>query len=314
MNKKSKIYVAGHTGMIGSALCETLASRGYENIVTRTHGDLDLRDSAAVNTFFAKERPEYVILAAARVGGIKANMEYPAHFIFDNLAIQSSVLRASFDAGIKKLLFFGSSCMYPRLAEQPIKEEALLSGLLEPTNTPYAVAKIAGLELCRAFNAQYGTQYVTAVPSGAYGPRDHFDTDGAHVLSSLISKFSKAAESGVGEVEVWGTGLPTREFIYVDDVADAVIFLLEHDHPPDLVNFGTGVETSIGDLAGMVAKYTGYEGKIIFDTSRPDGMPRKVLDSSRIHSLGWQAKAPLAEGLQKTIDWYNENRKRNETH
>jgi len=307
MNKNSKIYVAGHRGLVGSALVRRLNARGYHNLVLRTHAELDLQDQAAVQSFFAQEKPEYVILAAAKVGGIHANNTYPAEFIHDNLVIQSNVIQSAWQHKVSRLLFLGSSCIYPKACPQPIKEEYLLTGPLEPTNRPYALAKIAGIEMCHAYNRQYGTQYLAAMPTNLYGPNDNYDLNNSHVLPALIRKMHEAKQRGDKEVVVWGTGTPKREFLYSEDMADACIYLLEQpqdklaslfndEHPP-LVNIGCGEDLTIRELAGLVAEVVGFKGDLAFDTSKPDGTMRKVMDVSRINALGWQRRMPLREGI-----------------
>jgi GDP-L-fucose synthase len=307
MNKNAKIYVAGHRGLVGSALVRRLEAKGYRNLVLRTHTELELRDQAAVRAFFAKERPEYVILAAAKVGGIHANNTYPAEFIHDNLVIQSNVIHSAWQNNVRRLLFLGSSCIYPKQAPQPMKEECLLTGPLEPTNRPYALAKIAGIEMCWSYNRQYGTRYMAAMPTNLYGPNDNYDLNNSHVLPALIRKMHEAKQRGDKEVVVWGTGTPKREFLYSDDMADACVFLLEqaeeelsslfNEEQPPLVNIGCGEDLTIRELAELVAGIVGFTGKLTFDTSKPDGTLRKVMDVSRINGLGWQRKMLLKEGI-----------------
>ncbi len=310
MTKNSRIFVAGHRGLVGSAICRELAVRGYSQVLTRTHSELNLQDEAAVGRFFAAEMPEYVILAAAKVGGILANSTYPAEFIRDNLQIQNTVIEASRVAGVARLLFLGSSCIYPRLCPQPIREEYLLTGPLEPTNRPYAMAKIAGIEMCWAYNRQYGTRYLAAMPTNLYGPNDNFDLHTSHVLPALLRKVHDAKVRGEHEVTVWGTGTPRRELLYADDMAQACVFLLSlddasygtllrEDEPP-LINIGTGKDVSIGELAQTVCRLLHYEGTLRFDASKPDGTPRKLLDVSRLTALGWQAETSLEDGIGKT--------------
>lgn len=305
--KDSKIYIAGHTGLIGTALFARYGKDGYKNIVVKSHAELDLTRQSDTELFFEMERPDYVIMAAARVGGIKANMTYPAEFIYENIAIQTNVIHSAYKYGVKKLLFFGSACTYPRECLQPMKEEYLLSGYLEPTNEPYAVAKIAGIKMCHAYNKQYGTKFICAVPTNAYGPNDNFNYTESHVIPALIMKFYKAKIKGMPEVTIWGTGSPLREFIYVDDIADACIFLMQHYDGSDIINVGTGDEISIQELASLIKEVVDYSGDIIFDVSKPDGSPRKALDITRLNNLGWQAKIQLREGLQKTYNWYLEH-------
>ncbi|CAG1003760.1 GDP-L-fucose synthase [Methylophilaceae bacterium] len=307
MQHDSKIYVAGHRGLVGSALVRQLNAKGYNNLVIRTHAELDLTDQCAVRDFFAQEKPEYVFLAAARVGGIHANNTYPAEFIHQNLAIQTNVIHESWRNGVKRLLFLGSSCIYPRDCPQPMKEDYLLTGPLEPTNRPYAVAKIAGIEMCHAYNRQYGTKYLAAMPTNLYGPNDNYDLQNSHVLPALIRKMHEAKERGDREVVVWGTGTPRREFLYSDDMADACVFLMAAtedklaalftlDTPP-LVNIGCGEDVTIRRLAEIVARVTGFLGNLVFDTSKPDGTPRKLLAVGRMSSLGWTASTALESGI-----------------
>ena len=310
MNKDAKIFVAGHRGLVGSALVRSLEKQGYGNILMRTHAELDLMDRQSVAAFFEEEKPEYVFLAAAKVGGIVANSTYPAEFIDSNLSIQTNVINESWKSGVTRLLFLGSSCIYPRECPQPIKEEYLLTGPLETTNRPYAIAKIAGVEMCDAYNRQYGTKYLAAMPTNLYGPNDSYDLQNSHVLPALIRKFHEAKLRGDGKVTVWGTGKPRREFLYSDDLADACIFLMNLPDDrftslltPDaslsfpLINIGCGEDVSIADLAQQVKEVVGFEGEIVQDTSKPDGTPRKLLDVSRINTLGWKAKTGLREGI-----------------
>lgn len=306
MNKKSRIYVAGHRGMVGSAIVRRLRGEGFEGIVTRARTELDLTDARAVDAFFADERPEYVFLAAAKVGGILANATCPAGFIRDNLAIELNVIEAAHRHGVKKLLFLGSSCIYPRHAPQPIKEEYLLTGALEPTNQPYAIAKIAGIELCRSYRRQYGADFICVMPTNLYGPNDNFDPQSSHVLPALIRRFHEAKERGEKEVVVWGSGRPRREFLHADDLADACVFLMERYSAEELVNVGVGRDMSIASLAELVREVVGYEGEIRFDSTKPDGTPRKLLDVGRLHSMGWRARIPLREGIEHTYRWYLE--------
>ncbi len=307
MNKDSKIYIAGHRGLVGSALVRRLNAKGYTNLILRTHAELDLRNQAAVQTFFAQAKPEYVILAAAKVGGIYANNTYPAEFIEDNLLIQNNVIHNAWKNNATRLLFLGSSCIYPKNCPQPIKEEYLLTGPLEPTNRSYALAKIAGIEMCHAYNRQYGTKYMAAMPTNLYGPNDSYDLNNSHVLPALIRKMHEAKQSNAKEVVVWGTGTPKREFLYSEDMADACIYLLEQadeklgslfneEHPP-LVNIGCGEDLTIRELAELVAEVVGFKGNLVFDTSKPDGTMRKVMDVSRINTLGWQRKMLLEDGI-----------------
>jgi GDP-L-fucose synthase len=310
MNRDSRIFVAGHRGLVGSAITAYLKQKGFARLLLRTRAELDLLDVRAVNAFFATERPEYVFLAAAKVGGILANNTYPADFIRDNLILQTNVIEASRQAGVRRLLFLGSSCIYPRLAPQPIREEYLLTGPLEPTNRPYALAKIAGVEMCWAYNRQYGTQYLAAMPTNLYGPHDNFDLKTSHVLPALMRKVVEAKAAGRTFIEVWGTGTPRRELLYSEDLAEACVFLMQlpdnefqkrisNEHAP-LINIGTGEDVTIRELAELVAGELGFAGELRFDTTKPDGTPRKLLDVSRIHALGWRAKTGLAEGIRKT--------------
>ncbi|WBA41956.1 GDP-L-fucose synthase [Hymenobacter canadensis] len=298
MELNAKIYVAGHRGMVGSALVRRLQQAGYHNLVVRTSQELDLRDQAAVAAFFAQEKPEYVLLAAAKVGGIVANNTYRADFLYDNLMIQNNVISQSHAHDVKKLLFLGSSCIYPKLAPQPIKEEYLLTGPLEPTNEPYAIAKIAGLKLCEAFRAQHGRHFISAMPTNLYGPGDNYDLQNSHVLPALLRKFHEAREQGRPEVEIWGTGTPRREFLHVDDLAAACLHLLLHYDGAEPVNIGTGEDLTIAELAILVREVTGYTGAIRFDTTKPDGTPRKLLDVSKLQALGWQYSIGLREGVE----------------
>ncbi len=308
MQTSSRVFLAGHRGLVGSALLSGLERRGYTSILTRTHAELDLRDKEAVQRFFREDQPEYVLLAAAKVGGILANDTYPADFIRDNLEIQTNVIEASRESGVKRLLFLGSSCIYPKLCPQPIKEEYLLSGPLEPTNRAYALAKIAGIEMCWAYNRQYRTKFLAAMPTNMYGPEDNFDLQTSHVLPALIRKAMLARESGEKQMIVWGTGNPRREFLHSDDLAEACLFLLElpesafdsllsEDRPP-LINIGTGEDLTIQELAEMIARVVGFRGELAFDTSKPDGTPRKLMDISKVHSLGWRHRIGLEEGIR----------------
>lgn len=351
MNKTSRIYVAGHGGLVGSAIWRRLKAEGYANLVGRRSRELDLTRQSEVEGFFAREKPEYVFLAAAKVGGILANNAYPAEFIYLNLMMQSNIIHSAYVNGAKKLLFLGSSCIYPKLAPQPMKEEYLLTGELEPTNEPYAVAKIAGIKMCQSYNRQYGTNYISVMPTNLYGPNDNFDLETSHVLPALIRKFHEAKinkakaenrEKGKEKVEVkvkaedfitepepqpktqpavssepqpaseavvlWGTGTPRREFLYIDDLADACVYLMEHYDGSDIVNIGVGEDISIAELAAVVKDVTRFRGEIVYDTSKPDGTPRKLLDVSRLHSVGWKAKTGLREGIAKTYEWYVRNK------
>lgn len=311
MNKDSKIYVAGHRGLVGSAIMRKLQQEGYTNIITRTHKELDLTNQAQTQEFFEKEKPEYVFLAAAKVGGIHANNTYPADFAYINIMIESNVIKASYDYGVKKLLFLGSSCIYPKLCPQPIKEEYLLTGPLEKTNEAYAIAKIAGLKMCQYFNRQYGTNYISVMPTNLYGPNDNFDLETSHVLPALIRKFHEAKINNKPYVEVWGTGTPRREFLYVDDLADAVIYLMNNYDENEPLNIGTGKDITIKELAELIKEIVGYEGEMKFDTTKPDGTPRKLLDVSRLYATGWEHKIELREGIENTYEWFkkiSENR------
>jgi GDP-L-fucose synthase len=285
--------------MVGSALVRRLQKEGFDNIVTRTSRELDLRDTAAVAAFFDAERPDYVFLAAAKVGGIVANNTYRAEFLYDNLMIQNNVIHQSYRNNVKKLMFLGSSCIYPKLAPQPLKEEYLLTGLLEPTNEPYAIAKIAGIKMCDAYRDQYGCNYISVMPTNLYGPNDNYDLTNSHVLPALIRKCHEAKAAGQPEVTVWGSGKPLREFLHADDLADACLFLMERYNEPGLVNIGVGEDISIRDLALLVQEIVGYEGRLVFDASKPDGTPRKLMDVSRLHSFGWKASIPLKDGIQQ---------------
>lgn len=307
MNKDAKIYVAGHCGLVGSAILRKLQADGYTNLVYKTSQELDLRDKNQIDEFFAEEKPEYVFLAAAKVGGIVANNEYPADFIRDNLMIQTNVIDAAYRNGVKKLLFLGSTCIYPKFAPQPLKEEYLLTGELEPTNEPYAIAKIAGIKMCQSYNRQYGTKYISVMPTNLYGPNDNFDLHTSHVLPALIRKFHEAKENNAPYVEVWGTGAPRREFLYSDDLADACVFLMNNYEGNEIVNVGVGEDISIKELAEKIKNIVGYQGEIKFDTTKPDGTPRKLVDVSKINALGWKASISLDEGLQKAYQWFLDN-------
>lgn len=310
MDRSSRIYVAGHRGLVGSAIVRRLRSDGYTNIIGRTHGELDLSNKEEVEGFFAKEKPEYVFLAAAKVGGILANSTYPAEFIYSNLSIEVNVIHAAYTFDVRKLLFLGSSCIYPKFAPQPMKEEYLLTGELEPTNEPYAVAKIAGIKMCQAYNRQYGTEYISVMPTNLYGPNDNFDLESSHVLPAMIRKFHEAKvrmkenPSRTVAVQLWGTGSPYREFLHVDDLADACLFLMENYRGNEVVNVGTGKDVAIRDLAEIVKNILGFRGEIVWDTTKPDGTPRKLLDVSRLKGLGWTSRISLADGIAMTYDWY----------
>ena len=308
MNKDSKIYVAGHRGLVGSAIVRNLEERGYTNIIYRTHKELDLTRQVEVEKFFEEEKPEYIFLAAAKVGGIHANNTRPAEFIYDNLMIESNIIHSSYKYGVKKLLFLGSSCIYPKFANQPIKEEYLLTGELEPTNEAYAIAKITGIELCKFYRRQYGCDFISAMPTNLYGINDKFDLETSHVLPALIRKFHEAKINNQEEVVMWGTGKPLREFMYVDDLADALVHLMLNYSDEIHVNMGTGKDLSIGELAQIVKEVVGYEGKIVNDLSKPDGTPRKLLDVSRLEATGWKYKTELREGIEKVYKWYLETK------
>ncbi len=313
MDENARIYVAGHTGLVGSAMVRRLRAEGCTNIITASHAKLDLTRQADVESFFAGQRPEYVFLCAARVGGILANSTYPAQFIYDNIMIASNVIHASYRFGVKKLLNLGSSCIYPKLAPQPLREDALLTGPLEPTNEAYAVAKIAAIKLCRYYNDQYGTDFMSVMPTNLYGPGDNFDLASSHVLPALIRRFHEAKETGARSVVLWGTGTPRREFLHADDLARACVHLMKHHSARDIgefVNIGTGTDVTIAELARIVARIVGYEGALEWDTAKPDGTPRKLLDVSRIRSLGWEPAIGLEEGIADTYRWFLENHAR----
>ncbi|MBL7848378.1 MAG: GDP-L-fucose synthase [Cyclobacteriaceae bacterium] len=299
MNKSAKIFVAGHRGMVGSAIVRKLQASGFSNLVLRSSAELDLREGAAVRSFFQAEKPEYVFLAAAKVGGIVANNTYRAEFLYDNLMIQSNVIHESYKAGVTKLLFLGSSCIYPKLAPQPLKEEYLLTGLLEPTNEPYAIAKIAGIKMCDAYRSQYGCHFISAMPTNLYGPNDNYDLQTSHVIPALLRKFHEAKTKGSAEVVVWGTGTPLREFMHVDDLADASLFLMERFDEPGFINVGTGSELSIRQLSELIARIVGYDGRIVFDTTKPDGTPRKLMDVGKMKAIGWVHTIGLEQGLRE---------------
>lgn len=307
MDPTSRIFVAGHQGLVGSAIVRRLRADGFDNLVLRSHQDLDLTCRSAVDSLFGSERPEYVFLAAARVGGILANSTYPAEFIHDNLAIELNVIDAAWRHAVKKLEFLASSCIYPKFASQPIKEESLLSGPLEPTNEWYAVAKIAGIKLCQAYQRQYGFNAISLMPSNLYGPGDNFDLQTSHVLPALIRKFHEAHSEEDSQVVIWGTGTPRREFLHVDDLASAAVFLMQNYDEAGIVNVGTGEDVTITELAELVARIVGFEGKLVFDTSKPDGTPRKLLDVSRLRALGWCHSIPLEEGIRSTYEWFLAN-------
>ena len=304
MEKHSRIYIAGHRGMVGSALLRRLQQAGHDQFILRTSRELDLRDQAAVAAFFEQEKPEYVFLAAAKVGGILANNTYRGEFLYDNLMIQNNIIHSSWQAGVKKLMFLGSSCIYPKMAPQPLREDYLLTGPLEPTNEPYAIAKIAGIKLCDAYRAQYGCNFVSVMPTNLYGPNDNYDLNNSHVLPALIRKFHEARISGAPTVTLWGTGKPRREFLHVDDLADACVFLMHSYHEDGLVNIGTGEDIEIGALAVMVSRIVGYEGEIVHDLSKPDGTPRKLMDVSKLHGLGWKHAIDLESGIKSVYEEY----------
>lgn len=307
MNKDAKIYIAGHRGLVGSAIHRKLMKDGYTNLVVRTSKELDLRDKGQVDSFFKEEKPEFVFVAAAKVGGIVANNEFPADFIRDNLMIQTNVIDASYRNQVEKLLFLGSTCIYPKLAPQPLKEEYLLTGPLEPTNDAYALAKIAGIKMCQSYNKQYGTNYISAMPTNLYGENDNFDLQSSHVMPALIRKFHEAKLSNQSSVEVWGTGTPKREFLYSDDLADACVYLMNHYNDDEIINIGVGEDVSIKELAETVQRVVGFEGELKFDTTKPDGTPRKLVDTTKINQLGWKAKVELEDGIRKAYDWFLNN-------
>lgn len=304
MHTGAKIYVAGHKGMVGSAITRKLEAEGYSNLVKRSSKELDLTNQAAVNDFFTSEKPEFVFVAAAKVGGILANNTYRAEFLYDNLMIEANVLQASYKHGVEKLLFLGSSCIYPKLAPQPLKEEYLLSGFLEPTNEPYAIAKIAGIKMCEAYRDQYGCNFISAMPTNLYGPNDNYDLANSHVLPALIRKFYEAKLKKEQQVEIWGTGTPKREFMHVDDLAEASLFLMKEYNEKEFLNVGTGEDISIKDLALLVKRVTGYEGDIYFNSEKPDGTPRKLMDVSKINALGWKHRINLEKGIETTFAAY----------
>jgi GDP-L-fucose synthase len=297
MNKNSRVYVAGHRGMVGSALVRLLEKKGFTNIITRTSKELDLRDQAQVKAFFQAEKPEFVFLAAAKVGGIHANNVYRADFIYDNLIMEANIIHQAYETKVEKLLFLGSSCIYPKMAPQPLKEDYLLTGTLESTNEPYAIAKIAGIKMCEAYKDQYGCNFISAMPTNLYGPNDNYDLNNSHVLPALLRKFHEAKKSNAKNVEVWGSGSPLREFLHVDDLAEACMFLMETYNDKGFVNVGSGVDLSIKELATLVKEVVGFEGELVFDASKPDGTPRKLMDVSKIEKLGWKYKIGLKEGI-----------------
>lgn len=307
MDQSAKIYVAGHRGLVGAAIVRHLQAGGYTNLITATSRELDLREQAKVRAFFVQHRPDYVFLAAAKVGGILANDTYPAEFIYDNLMMEANIIDAAYRSGVQKLLFLGSTCIYPKLAPQPLKEEYLLSGPLEPTNEWYAVAKIAGIKLCQAYQRQYGARFIAAMPTNLYGPGDNFDLEKSHVMPALIRKFHEAKMANAPLVTVWGTGKPLREFLHVDDCARACVFLMDRYEEPDIINIGTGSDIPIGELASLVKKVVGYAGEIVFDIAKPDGTPRKLVDVGRITALGWHPEIGLEEGVANAYQWFLKN-------
>lgn len=306
MNKNAKTYIAGHRGMVGSAIQRKLEKEGYTNLLTADSKQLDLRSQAETEAFFYKEKPDYVFVAAAKVGGIVANNTYRAEFLYDNLMIEANVIHAAWKYEVQKLMFLGSSCIYPKMAPQPLKEEYLLTGLLEPTNEPYAIAKIAGIKLCDAYRAQYGCNFVSVMPTNLYGPNDNYHPQNSHVLPAMIRRFHEARQEGLQSVSIWGTGTPLREFLHTDDLADACFFLMQHYNEPGFVNIGTGVDLSILELAELVAKITGYEGQILTDPSKPDGTPRKLMDVSKLNGMGWKAKIGLEAGIRSVYNSWRE--------
>ncbi|WP_024832642.1 GDP-L-fucose synthase family protein [Ruminiclostridium josui] len=307
MNKDSKIYVAGHSGMVGSAIVRRLQKNGYENILCKSHKELDLTNQALTEQFFMDEKPEYVFIAAAKVGGIHANNSFPADFIMENMLIECNVIKSAFKSGVKKLLFLGSSCIYPKLCPQPIKEEYLLTGELEPTNEAYALAKISGIKMCQSYNKQYGTRFISAMPASLYGVNDRFDINNSHVIPAMIIKFHEAKVKNKPYVELWGTGNPLREFLYVDDMADACLYLMQNYEGNEFVNIGSGKEISIRELAETIKRVTEYTGELVFDTTKPDGTPRRVLDNSKIHKTGWVPQVEIEEGLRREYEYYLNN-------
>ena len=307
MDKSHKVFVAGHRGMVGSALVRRLKTQGFANVVTRERAELDLSDESAVAKFFAAEKPNFVILAAAKVGGIKANNDFPVEFLLANLRIQNNVIRSAYEAGVCKLLFLGSSCIYPKLAPQPIPETALLSGPLEPTNEAYAIAKIAGIKLCQAYSREYGANFISAMPTNLYGPNDNFDLETSHALAALIRKAHEAKNRNARELIVWGSGKPRREFLHVDDLAAACLLLLEKYDSPEIINVGCGEDISIRELAELICDVVGFNGELAWDTTKPDGTPRKLLDVTRVRALGWQPETSLREGIARTYEWFLAN-------
>lgn len=307
IDRNERVYIAGHRGLVGSAIWRELESAGFKNLIGRSRAELDLQDAAAVKSFYAKEKPAYVFVAAAKVGGILANNNYPAQFLFENLQIQNNLIHGAHEAGVKKLLFLGSSCIYPKLAPQPIKEEHLLTGPLEPTNEWYAIAKIAGIKMCQAYRRQYGCNFISAMPTNMYGPNDNFDLQSSHVLPALIRKFHEAKITNAATVTCWGTGTPLREFLYADDLARACLFLLENYNEEQFINIGFGRDVTIKQLAETVQRVVGFGGKIVWDTSKPDGTPRKLMDSSRLFALGWKPKVELEAGIKLAYDFFLKN-------
>ncbi len=307
MEKNDSIFIAGHRGLVGSAILRKLTTEGFTRLISRTRGELDLTERAAVDEFFAREKPAFVVVAAARVGGIKSNQEEPVEFLLENLQIQNNLIRAAHLSGVRKLLFLGSSCIYPKLAPQPIPESALLGGPLEPTNEAYAIAKIAGIKLCQSYDREYGTNFISAMPTNLYGPNDNFDLFTSHVLAALLRKAHEAKKSGAKEIVVWGSGRPRREFLHVDDLASACLFLLQNYDSPEIINVGTGKDLSVRELAELICEVVGFEGNLAWDASQPDGTPRKLLDISKIKSLGWQPAISLREGIEQTYAWFLQN-------
>ncbi|MFA5997303.1 MAG: GDP-L-fucose synthase [Candidatus Paceibacterota bacterium] len=309
MEKNSKIFIAGHRGLVGAAIVSALQNEGFSNLVLKTHAELDLTNQQAVADFFAQEKPEYVFLAAAKVGGIMANKNYPADFIYNNLTIETNVIHNAYVNKVKKLLFLGSSCIYPRMCQQPIKEEYLLTSELEPTNKAYALAKIAGIIMCQSYNEQHGTNFISLMPTNLYGPHDNFDLDNSHVMPAMIRKFHEAKISNAPQISMWGTGVAMREFLHVDDLANASIFLMNNYDDSSIVNVGTGEDVTIKELAEKIKEIVGYEGEIVWDSTKPDGTPRKLLDVTKLHATGWKHTIPLNEGISSTYAWFKENYK-----
>ena len=307
MQKSDRIFVAGHRGMVGSAITRALQAAGYSNLIKRSRAELDLSDSDAVSDFFRKEKPEVVLFAAAKVGGIKANADFPVEFLAENLRMQTNVISAAHENGVRKLLFLGSSCIYPKFAPQPIPESALLTGPLEPTNEPYAIAKIAGIKLCQAYHREYGANFISAMPSNMYGPNESFDLETSHVLAALVRKAHEAKANRAGQLVVWGTGAPRREFLHVDDCASACLFLLEKYDSPEIINVGSGEDVTVRELAELICDIVGFDGDLTWDETKPDGTPRKLLDVSKLRTLGWQPTIPLRQGITQTYDWFLKN-------